>query len=66
MLLIIYFVAVMIAGDLAAYFIGLIVERAFGNYASLIVFLVLYFLSFGLAWVVAVRMTQPKHAAPGG
>ena len=64
MLLIVYYVAFMITGDLAAYLIGLIVERAFGNYVSLIVFLAFYFLSFWLAWVLAVRMTQPKHAAP--
>jgi len=63
-LLIVYYVAFMITGDLAAYLIGLIVERAFGNYVSLIVFLAFYFLSFWLAWVLAVRMTQPKHAAP--
>jgi hypothetical protein len=58
-LLIVYYVAFMITGDLAAYLIGLIVERAFGNYVSLIVFLAFYFLSFWLAWVLAVRMTQP-------
>jgi hypothetical protein len=63
-LLIVYYVAFMITGDLAAYLIGLIVERAFGSYASLIAFLALYFLSFWLAWVLAVRMTEPKHAAP--
>jgi hypothetical protein len=63
-LLIVYYVAFMIMGDLAAYLIGLIVERAFGNYASLITFLALYFLTFWLAWVLAVRMTEPKHAAP--
>jgi hypothetical protein len=63
-LLIIYYVAFMIAGDLADYLIGLIVEREFGSHASLIVFLALYFLSMWLAWVFAVRLTEPKHAAP--
>jgi len=43
---------------------ALVVERTFGNYASLIVFLALYFLSFWLAWVFAVRLSEPKHAAP--
>ena len=43
MLLIVYHVAFMITGDLSAYLIGLIVERAFGSYASLIAFLALYF-----------------------
>ena len=36
--LIVYYVIFMIAGDLAAYFIGLITEREFGGQASLIVF----------------------------
>jgi hypothetical protein len=42
--LIVYYVIFMIAGDLAAYFIGLVTEREFGSEASLIVFLTLYFL----------------------
>jgi hypothetical protein len=53
----------MIAGDLAAYFIGLITEEAFGSQASLIVFLTLYFLFLWVAWVLAVWMTEPKHTA---
>ena len=48
MLLIVYYVIFMIAGDLSAYLIGLIVEREFGSQVSLIVFLALYFLSL---WV---------------
>jgi hypothetical protein len=39
--LIVYYVIFMIAGDLAAYFIGLVTEREFGSEASLIVFLTL-------------------------
>ena len=64
MLLIAYYVAFMIAGDLADYLIGLIVEREFGSHVSLIVFLALYFLFLWVAWVFAVRMTEPKHATP--
>jgi hypothetical protein len=56
-------VVFMIAGDLAAYFIGLITEEAFGSQASLIVFLTLYFLFLWVAWVLAVWMTEPKHTA---
>jgi hypothetical protein len=41
--LILYYVAFMIGGDLAAYFLGLFVEYEWGTHASLIVFLVLYF-----------------------
>ena len=62
MLLIVYYVVFMIAGDLSAYLIGLIVEREFG--ASLIVFLVLYFLFLWVSWLLAVWMTEPKRAAP--
>ena len=65
MLLIAYYVAFMIAGDLAAYVIGLVTELEFGNHVSLIVFLALYFVSLWVAWLLAVRLTKPKHAAPG-
>jgi hypothetical protein len=39
MLLIVYYLIFMIAGDFAAYFIGLAVEYEWGSQASLIVFL---------------------------
>ena len=64
MLLIVYYVIFMLVGDLADYLIGLIVEREFGSQVSLIVFLAIYFLSLWVAWVLAVRMTEPKQAAP--
>jgi len=63
LLLIVYYVVFMIAGDLAAYLLGLITEEAFGSQASLIVFLALYFLFLWVAWVLAVWMTEPKHRA---
>jgi hypothetical protein len=63
-LLIVYYVIFMIAGDLSAYFIGLIVEREFGSQASLIVFLALYFLFLWFSWLLAVWMTEPKRAVP--
>ncbi len=64
MLLIVYYVAFMIAGDLAAYVIGLLTEREFGGQVSLIVFLTLYFLFLWVSWVLAVWMTEPKHTEP--
>jgi hypothetical protein len=64
--LIVYYVVFMIAGDLLAYFLGLFVEREFGSNVSLIVFLVLYFLFLWIAWLLAVRLTDPKRAAPAG
>ena len=64
MLLIVYYVIFMIAGDLSAYLIGLIVEHEFGSQASLIVFLALYFLFLWVSWLLAVWMTEPKRAVP--
>ena len=60
--LIVYYVGFVLVGDLADYLIGLIVEREFGSHASLIVFLALYALVLWVAWLLAVRMTAPKHA----
>jgi hypothetical protein len=60
MLLIVYYLIFMIAGDFAAYFIGLTVEYAWGSYVSLIVFLALYFLFLWVSWVLAVWMTKPR------
>jgi hypothetical protein len=60
MLLIVYYVIFMIAGDLATYFIGLIVEYEWGSYPSLIVFLVLYFFFLWVSWILAVWVTKPR------
>jgi hypothetical protein len=64
MTLIMYYVVFMIAGDFAAYFLGLFVEYEWGSYASLIVFLALYFLFLWVAWVLALWMTKPRAVAP--
>jgi len=64
MRLIYYHVACMIAGNFVAYFIGLFVEYEWGSYASLMVFLALYFTSLWVAWIFAVWMTEPKKADP--
>jgi hypothetical protein len=63
MLLIVYYLVFMIAGDIAAYLIGLVVEREFGSQVSLIVFLALYFLFLWVSWLLAVWVTEPKRAA---
>ena len=60
MALIIYYVVFMVAGDFAAYLLGLGVERVFGSQASLIVFLALYFLFLWFSWLLAVWATEPK------
>jgi len=62
--LIAYYLVFMIAGDFAAYFIGLVVEREFGGQVSLIVFLALYFAFLWVAWLLAVWFSQPKGAQP--
>jgi hypothetical protein len=62
--LIVYYVIFMIAGDLAAYAIGLVTELEFGGQVSLIVFLALYFLFLWVAWVLAVWITKPSHVEP--
>ena len=55
------YLVLMVLGDLAAYFLGLFVERSWGAVASLWVFLVLYFLFLWVAWIIAVRLTRPKE-----
>ena len=65
MLLIAYYVIFIIGGTLSDYLIGLIVEREFGSYVSLLFFPVFYFVVLWLSWLLAVRMTEPKRAAPG-
>ena len=66
MQLIVYYVVFMIAGDIAAYLIGLVVEREFGSHVSLIVFLALYFLFLWISWLFAVRVTRPKDIPAAG
>jgi hypothetical protein len=60
MWLIVWYVGLMIAGDVADYLIGLVVESLWGPTVSLWAFLALYFFSLWLAWIIAVRMTEPK------
>jgi hypothetical protein len=60
--LIVYYVVFMVAGDFVDYFIGLVVERVFPQ-ASLLIFLLLYFVSLWIAWLLAVKVTQPKDSS---
>jgi hypothetical protein len=57
MSLLIVYVALVIAGDLVAYLLGLVIER---EVPALPAFLAMYFLFLWVAWVIAVRITQPK------
>jgi len=60
MWLLIVYVGLVLVGDIADYLIGLFVERMWGPQASLVVFLALYFVFLWVAWVVAVKITEPR------
>ena len=63
MQLIYYYVGFMVAGDVADYLIGVVVERIWPQ-ASLVIFLALYFLFLWISWLLAVRLTEPKATGP--
>jgi hypothetical protein len=63
MYLLIVYIALVLVGDIADYLIGLFVERMWGSQASLVVFLALYFIFLWVAWVVAVKLTEPRDQA---
>jgi hypothetical protein len=63
MRLIFYYLGLMIAGDLASYVIGLLIERLWGQQVSLWAFIALYFFFLWLAWVIAVWLTDPERVA---
>src|SRR5438067_6659969 len=53
----------MALGDIADYLIGLVVERIWPQ-ASLLIFLLLYFVFLWVAWLLAVKLTEPKPGRP--
>jgi hypothetical protein len=63
MTLLIWYLGLVAMGDVLAYFLGLMVERQWGQYTSMVVFLALYFLVLWVAWVLSVWITAPKKAA---
>ena len=61
MWLLIYYVAIVLVGDIAIYLVGLGVEYYWPRpIVSLTVFLSLYFVVLWAAWVLAVWFTKPK------
>lgn len=66
MTLLVYYVALSLAADAVAVLLCLWIERIWPA-ASLPIFLALYFAILWFAWVLAVRLTEPKvkPAAPG-
>jgi hypothetical protein len=63
MWLLIVYVGLVLVGDVVDYLIGLLVEQMWGAQASLVVFLALYFVFLWVAWVVAVKITEPRAEA---
>lgn len=59
MALLLVYLALMIVGDVVAYFLGLMIERVY-PVASLPAFLAMYFLFLGVTWMLAVRITAPR------
>ena len=51
------FIAFVLIGDTAAVFISYLFERV-SNFTSLLVFLALFILVFGVAWKLAVIVTE--------
>jgi hypothetical protein len=60
MWLLIVYIGLVLVGDAVDYLIGLAVERMWGAQASLVVFLLLYFVFLWVAWVAAVKITEPR------
>ena len=63
MWLLIVYIGLVLVGDALDYMIGLAVEQMWGAQASLVVFLVLYFVFLWVAWLVAVKVTEPRGEA---
>jgi hypothetical protein len=59
MMLLIYYLVLVLLGDLVAVVLCLWIEQVW-SYASLPIFLVLYFTILWAAWVLAVRLSEPK------
>lgn len=60
-LIAVYIVFVLI-GDVGSYLVGRTMEQFLTQSLSLTVFLACFFLVFGLAWVLAVKVTEPRAA----
>jgi hypothetical protein len=59
--LLVVFITCLLVGESLSVFIGLIVERYFSEYVSLLTFIVCFFLMFGVTWKLAVWLTEPGH-----
>jgi hypothetical protein len=59
--LLIVYVVLMLIGDLIDFGIGYAVSTMWSDAASLPVFLACYFFTLWLAWILAVRITEPRR-----
>jgi hypothetical protein len=59
-----YYICLATAGDLIAVFLCLAIEKV-APWISMPIFLGLFFLILWAAWVLAVRLTEPKSAPIG-
>jgi hypothetical protein len=57
--LLLVFIACVLVGQSLSVLTGLVIERNFSPYTGLIAFIVCFFLMFGVAWKVAVWLTEP-------
>ena len=62
MMLLVWYLALVVTGDVLAYFVGLLVEHQWGSNVSMIGFLAMYFAVLWLAWIASVWITKPKTA----
>jgi hypothetical protein len=58
--LLLTYIACLVVGQSITIAIGLSIDRFYSSAVSLPISLALYFLMFGIAWKVAVRITEPK------
>ena len=60
-LIAVYIVFVLI-GDVGSYLVGRTMEQFLSQSLSLAVFLACFFAVFGVAWILAVKVTKPHSA----
>jgi multisubunit Na+/H+ antiporter MnhE subunit len=58
--LLVAYIVCLLVGQSITIAIGLSIDRFYSSTISLPISLALYFLMFGIAWKVAVRITEPK------
>ncbi len=62
MKLIATYIVFVLIGDTGAFVIGRTMEHWLTQSLSLTAFLVMFFVVFGVAWILAVRVTKPRAA----